>query len=498
MIPLTAEEAGRALGLGTLDAPVTGVSIDSRSTRPGDLFIALRGERFDGHEFVAAAFAAGASAAVVESRGISGRDGTGVREAIPGGKQIYEVDDTLAALGAVAREVRRKSGAMVFAVTGSAGKTSTKDLLGAMVSRVRRTVTTAANQNNEVGVPLTLLSLEPDSEAVIVEMGMRGHGQISALTQVAEPDVGIITNIYPVHLELLGTLEDIAEAKAEVVAGLKPGGVAVCPSDCGVLRPFVAEAGRRVVSFGVGPAASEADVECALEPRGGGAGCELRLRFGESEVRVETSYLPKHTLENVAAAAAACYAAGLPVGECAEGISDVRFARGRGQVMALPGLCVIDDTYNANPAAVRAALDELVRLAAEKKGRAVAVLGDMLELGPESTRYHREAGAYAAEVGVRALGGVGPLAQEMVEGYRERLGDRTKIDSDWTAGHVDSSEETSSLVRGLRPGDVVLVKASRGVRLESMVSRIAEAAEAGAWIGVDPAKTTEDETEGTR
>ncbi len=250
MIVLSAEEAGRALEIGLLKTAVSGVSTDTRSLRPGDLFVALRGERFDGHDYVEAALAAGACGAVVERRSwgarrtASGEPGGGDTE-----RNIYPVDDTLEALGVLAREVRRKSGALVLAVTGSAGKTSTKDILAAMVSRVCRVAATAANQNNEVGVPLTLLQIEPDTQAVVVEMGMRGRGQIAALARVAEPDVGIVTNVYPVHLELLGTLQDIAEAKAELIQGLRLGGVGVAPLVCEPLEPCLSAVGRRVVRF---------------------------------------------------------------------------------------------------------------------------------------------------------------------------------------------------------------------------------------------------------
>jgi UDP-N-acetylmuramoyl-tripeptide--D-alanyl-D-alanine ligase len=261
MITLTAEEAGCALGLTPLAAAVSGVSIDSRSIRSGDLFVALPGERFDGHDFVDSAMAAGASGAVVETRAWAGRRRAAKSQmAGTDGRPIYEVEDTLEALGALAREVRRKSRVTVLAITGSVGKTSTKDLLGAMVRKVRRVVITKANENNEVGVPLTLLAIQPDTEVVIVEMGMRGSGQIAALARVAEPDVGVITNVYPVHLELLGTLEGVAKAKGELIAKLRPGGVAVVPFDCGLLGPYTATAGCRVVTFGFGPGAERADV----------------------------------------------------------------------------------------------------------------------------------------------------------------------------------------------------------------------------------------------
>ena len=394
---------------------------------------------------------------------------------------LYQVPDTLEALGALAREERRISGVTVFAVTGSVGKTSTKDLLQAMVGRVRRVVATAGNQNNEVGVPLTLLSIEPETEAVVVEMGMRGRGQIADLARVAEPDVGLITNVHPVHLELLGTVEDVAEAKAELVAGVKPGGAAVVPADCALLRPFTTRAACLVVRFAVDGERCDAEVHGRLEWTEGEDRAVFVLRWPEGEARVETVPMPMHQVENAVAAAAACYAAGLPVAECAAGIGDVRFSAGRGDIIDVQGLCVVNDTYNANPAAVRAALDDLIRLATRRSGRPVAVLGDMLELGPEEARYHEEVGAYAAAVGVRALWGVGRLAQATVEGYRRAMEAQKGLDADWYAGHVESCEESSSVSSELRRGDVVLFKASRSLRLETMVGRIIE--EAGRSAG---------------
>jgi UDP-N-acetylmuramoyl-tripeptide--D-alanyl-D-alanine ligase len=396
------------------------------------------------------------------------------------------VADTLAALGALAREVRRASGVTVIGITGSAGKTSTKDLLKAMVGRVRRVAATSGNQNNEVGVPLTLLAVEPGTEAVVVEMGMRGRGQIAELAAVSEPDVGIITNVYPVHLELLGTLENIAKAKVELVAGVRPGGAAVVPLECPPLEPFLADCSCRLVRFGVGSpdtgAAAGAAVSGWLEPAGDG-GYEWVVRWPEGEARVATPCLPGHTLENAVAAAAACYVAGLPVQECVVGIADVQFSDGRGQTTEVGGICVIDDTYNANPAAVRAAVHHLVRMAADRGGRAVAVLGDMLELGPDEERFHEQSGVDVAEAGVSALWGVGPLSAATVRGFRRWWEQNGKDGLEWSSEHVASSDYPDAVLAGLRAGDVVLVKASRSVRLEKVVIRMVGEAMAGRWGG---------------
>jgi UDP-N-acetylmuramoyl-tripeptide--D-alanyl-D-alanine ligase len=481
MIVLSAEEAGRALEMGLLKSEVSGVSTDTRSLRPGDLFVALRGGRFDGHDYVEAALDAGACGAVVERRAWQ------ARQTASGGadaeRNIYPVDDTLEALGLLAREVRRKSGALVLAVTGSAGKTSTKDILAAMVARVCRVAATAANQNNEVGVPLTLLQIEPDTQAVIVEMGMRGRGQIAKLALVAEPDVGIITNVYPVHLELLGTLQDIAEAKAELILGLRPGGVGVAPLVCEPLESCLSAVDRRVVRFvaaGGLPCANEcADVVGSVEPEESEGFQTLRVRWPTGSASLEIPAIPRHTLENLLAAAAACYAACLPVELCLPGFLDSTPSEGRGEVIDLPGIWFIDDTYNANPAAVRAAIDNLVRVAARLRGRPVAVLGDMRELGPEERLYHRQSGEYAAAAGVKLVWGVGPLSVSTAEGFRavREAGGEAAV----AAGHVASPAEASLVAASLRPGDVVLFKASRGVRLEAMVDVLSEDARAGRW-----------------
>lgn len=478
MITLDAERAARALAAPALTSPIAGVSIDSRTLTPGDLFVALRGERFDGHGFVEMAFAAGAAGAVVERRswreraaasGI-GQGSAAAERQSPG--PVYEVDDTLQALWALAREVRRMSGVTVFAITGSVGKTSTKDLLRAMVSRTLRATATAANQNNEIGVPLTLFSIEEATQAAIVEMGMRGLGQIAALAAVAEPDVGVITNVHPVHLELLGSVEGVARAKAEMIAGVKVGGAVVVPAGCELLSPYITDAGCRTVSFGVGSVGGEgddADVVGWTEEAGGVPGSMLVVRWPEGEVRVEVPHLSQHQVENAVAAAAACYAAGLAVDECVAGVADVRFSGGRGDVLCAGSVCLIDDTYNANPAAVRAAIDGLVRLAAQRRGRPVAVLGDMLELGPHAEKLHEETGTYAARAGVRMLWGVGPLSVATVEGYRRACAAGVGEGEGCGAGHILSSLETSTVVDSIRPGDVVLFKASRSVHLENMV-----------------------------
>ena len=389
--------------------------IDSRSVGPGDLFVGLTGERVDGGAYAAAALEAGAWGVLVAHDRADG---------LAGGA-VIAVEDPLAALGELARAWRRELGATVVGITGSTGKTSTKDLLAAMLAQQRQVVPTHANLNTEIGLPLTILGAPEGTEALVLEMAMRGAGQIAELVAIAEPDVGVITNIGPVHLELLGSIEAIAAAKAELIRDLRPGATAVLPADEPLLDAHLRD-DITIVRFGDEP----------LPP-------DLELPFTSA-----------HMLRNARAAVAAARAAGVEP----RGRVDVQLSAMRGQRIELPGqIVVVNDCYNANPMSMRAALDDL---AVSADGRRVAVLGDMLELGPDERRFHAEIGDHARAAGVELLVTVGPLAREM-------HGDRA----------VDTAAEAAALVRELvRPGDTVLVKASRGVGLEVVAEALQEAA----------------------
>jgi UDP-N-acetylmuramoyl-tripeptide--D-alanyl-D-alanine ligase len=384
------------------------VVIDSRAVGPGDLFVGLPGERVDGGAFAAAALEAGAWGVLVAAE-----HAAGLR--CPSTQSVIAVEDPLAALGALARAWRRELGAKVVGITGSTGKTSTKDLLAAMLAPRLRTVATHANLNTEIGLPLTILGAPQGTQALVLEMAMRGVGQIAELVAIAEPDVGVITNIGPVHLELLGSVEAVAAAKAELVRDLRPGATAVLPADEPLLEPHLRN-----------------DIEI--------------VRFGDEPLPegLELPFTSAHMLRNARAAVAAARAVGVEP----SGRVEVELSAMRGQRIALPGdIVVVNDCYNANPMSMRAALDDL---AVSAGGRRVAVLGDMLELGPDELRFHAEIGEHARADGVDLLVTVGPLAREM-------HGDHA----------VDTAAEAAELVRELvRPGDTVLVKASRGVGLE--------------------------------
>jgi UDP-N-acetylmuramoyl-tripeptide--D-alanyl-D-alanine ligase len=407
---------------------VTGVSIDSRKTEPGDLFVAVGG----GVEFVADALEAGAAAALVP-------------------------EDAFGALAALGRAVRERSTAKVVAVTGSTAKTSTKDILGALCSPHAPTVVAEGSQNNEIGLPLTLCRLEEDTEIAIVEMGMRGLGQIAELCEIAKPDVGIVTSVGPVHLELLGTVERVAQAKAELIESLPAGGTAVVPAGESYLEPYLARDDIEVVRFGEG-----GDVSLSYFAAHDGS-ARIRVEAFGRPLTLEFSFSSRYNATNALAALAAYRALGLPLGKAQKGARHVRLSRLRGEEVPLPGGGVLlNDCYNANPLSMAAALEHLGDRASGH--RKVAVLGDMAELGPGAPAFHREVGAAAARAGVEVLVAVGPLARNYVQGARGVPLTR------W-AGTVEQG--LAALRSVLRPGDVVLVKGSRAMGLEVIAEAVA-------------------------
>jgi UDP-N-acetylmuramoyl-tripeptide--D-alanyl-D-alanine ligase len=407
---------------------VTGVSIDSRRIEPGDLFVAVGG----GVDFVKDALGAGAAAALIP-------------------------EDAFGALGALGRTVRERSSAKVVAVTGSTAKTSTKDILGALCAPHARTVVAEGSQNNEIGLPLTLCRLDEQTEIAIVEMGMRGLGQIAELCEIAQPDVGIVTSVGPVHLELLGTVERVAQAKAELIESLPPGGTAVVPAGESYLEPYLDRDDIEVARFGDG-----GDVSLSyFAARGGSA--RIRVEAFGRPLTLEFSFGSRYNAKNALAAIAAYHALGLPLGKLQKGARHVQLSRLRGEEVPLPeGGVLINDCYNANPLSMAAALEHLQQRAGSS--RKVAVLGDMAELGAGAPAYHREVGAGAARAGVDVLVAVGPLARGYVQGARGVQVTR------W----APTVEQGLAALRSvLRPGDFVLVKGSRAMGLEVIAEAVA-------------------------
>jgi UDP-N-acetylmuramoyl-tripeptide--D-alanyl-D-alanine ligase len=431
------EQVAGAAG-GRLARPVTLPSgparavIDSRVAGPGDLFVGLVGAHVDGGRFAAQALAGGAWGALVAPEHAGA--------AADGSAAVIVADDPLGALQRLATAWRRALGCPVVGITGSVGKTSTKDILAAMLSQRLRTVANRENLNTEIGLPMTVLEAPAGTEALVLEMGMRGPGQIAELTAIAEPDVGLITAVAPVHLELMGSIEAIAAAKAELVAGLRPGGTAIVPAGETLL-----DAHRRddVTTVTFGPGGDVQELPAGLDLVVTGAGGRGRISA--------------HMRRNALAALAAARAVGVEP----DGVLDVALSSFRGQRIDLPGdIVVVNDCYNANPMSMRAALDDL---AASASGRRVAVLGDMLELGPDEDRYHAEIGAHARDAGVDVLVAVGPRAAHFADGYGEVI------------ALPDAQAAAAAVGDLLAPGDTVLVKGSRGVGLE-VVARALEGA----------------------
>jgi UDP-N-acetylmuramoyl-tripeptide--D-alanyl-D-alanine ligase len=448
-----AAAAGAELVGGATQPPASGparVVIDSRALALGDLFVGLPGEHVDGGSYAAQALAAGAwgvlvapeHAQAIVAGDVGSASSTGV---------VLAHRDPLAGLQSLARAWRRELGAggtRVVAITGSVGKTSTKDILAAVLAQRLRTAASPQNLNTEIGLPLAVLAAPGDTEALVLELAMRGAGQIAELMAIAEPDVGVIVNVGPVHLELLGSLQAIAAAKAELIAGLAAGATVVLPAREPLLDAH-RRADLRTITFGDG-----GDVVLA-ERRPDG---EIILADDERRVSLRPSFAQPHNLLNLLAAVAAARALGVtPAGELR-----VSFSALRGERLQLPGqILLINDCYNANPMSMRAALDDLAGAAA---GRAVAVLGDMLELGPEQLHMHREIGSYARDRGIELLVSVGPLAREIGAAYG---GESYAV--------ADAAAAAALLPTLLRGGDTVLVKGSRGVGLERVAQALGAA-----------------------
>jgi UDP-N-acetylmuramoyl-tripeptide--D-alanyl-D-alanine ligase len=433
------EQVAQAAG-GRLVAPAPTASgperavIDSRAAGPGDLFVGLVGEHVDGGRFAAQALAGGAWGVLVAPE-----HADAARCAVAGA--LIAADDPLAALQRLATAWRRALGCPVVGITGSVGKTSTKDILAAMLAQRLRTVANRENLNTEIGLPMTVLEAPAGTQALVLEMGMRGPGQIAELTAIAEPDVGLITAVAPVHLELMGSIEAIAAAKAELVAGLRPGGTAIVPAG----EPLL-EAHRRddvtTVTFGPG-----GDVDALPD------GLALVVTGAGGRGRISA-----HMRRNALAALAAARALGVEP----DGLLEVALSSLRGQRIELAGdIVVVNDCYNANPMSMRAALDDLAASDVVPPARRVAVLGDMLELGPDEARFHAEIGAHARAAGVDLLVAVGPRAAHMADGY----GDLIAV--------ADAQAAAAAVPALLQPGDTVLLKGSRGVGLE-VVARALE------------------------
>ena len=432
----------------------TSVSTDTRTLQPGALFIALRGEHFNGHHYLAQARENGASGAIVSEE----VPGLRPRRLEPGNWTVIEVTDTLYALGQLAQFHRRHFELPVIAITGSAGKTTTKEMTAAILEETSTVLKSPGNCNNEIGLPQTLLSLTDEHQVAVLEFGMRGRGQIGYLTALSSPTVGVITNIGLSHLELLGSQEEIALAKAELLDEMPPNATAILPMR-DAYYPLLSEHAPGPV-VGIGEDA-DCDVwvsDITLDEDG--CACFL-LHDAQHETPVQLGVPGRHQVWNALAAAAAALHIGAQPWQVQQGLANYHATQGRMQVVhSARGFTIIDDSYNANPAAVRATLEFLRQFPGKRK---VAILGDMRELGATAPALHQEIGRYAMQLGIDALLAVGKLGQQYVAGAAD---DRAQ----WHPDHAAAIEAALIL---LEPGDVVLVKGSRALRMEEIVQGLA-------------------------
>lgn len=444
---------------------VSAVCTDSRLACPGALFVALKGERFDGHTFIPAVCEAGATAVLCS--GISREQA--VR--LPGDTAILCVPDTLKALGDLAGAVRGKLKIPVIGITGSVGKTSTKDLTAAALSSVKNTAKTRLNYNNEIGLPMTVFSVTPDHEALVGEMGMRGLGEIAYLSEILRPDIGIITNIGVSHLERLGSRENIFLAKTEICAGLPENGILLLNGDDFYIGDRVRVAKRleafprkiRPMYYGTSAGCDFliADIRTRAD---GGISFAFRSDYGEKEVSLR---IPgRHNAHNAAAGIAAALLCGVPLKEAAAGAEAYEGDRVRLNILRGNDITVIDDTYNAGPESVQASLDVLADLPDLR--RRIAVLGDMLELGEKTAELHRGVGMHAAQKGIYALVTVGENAALMGEAFREMCPEHPVYSCDTT------EEAERALRKIILPGDGILVKGSHAMHMDEIVKVLKE------------------------
>jgi UDP-N-acetylmuramoyl-tripeptide--D-alanyl-D-alanine ligase len=443
--------ATHGAAVGKLPVRFEGVSTDTRTITRGALFVALKGETFDAHDLLDQALAAGASAAVVRK---------GTRAPLP----TIEVPDTLVALGQIARHHRRRFAIPLGAITGSNGKTTTKEMIGAILATRGPALKTEGNLNNEVGVPLTLLRLERSHASAIIEMGMNHPGELARLSAITEPQVAEITLVAPAHLEGLKTIEAVAQAKAEIFGGLAKDGLAIANGDDALVRAQAVASGRKVMLFG---ACADAEVRLVEVVSHDADGLAVKIGWRGDKHRVHLKFIGLHNAVNACGAFAMGVALGCTPEQCVAGLEAARPWAHRLSLTDCPGgFTILDDCYNANPSSMAAALGTLKAIAGSR--RAVAVLGDMLELGADELTFHSSLGKVALAAGVQLLVAVGPRSKALHETVSPALGSR--------ALHLASPDSIAPAVEflkaQLRPGDVVLVKGSRGMRLERVVAEL--------------------------
>lgn len=434
------------------DFAFTGITTDSRAVKPGELFVALKGGNFDGHDYCAKAVELGA-AGVVISHDIA---------PLPAGVAVFRVEDTLLAYQQLAHAYRmRKQGLKVFAITGSNGKTSTKDLVAACLGAKYNVIKTQGNFNNEIGLPKTLLDIKADTDIAVVEMGMRGLGQIAELCRIAEPDCGLITNVGETHMELLGSMENIGKAKSEIVENLPADGFAILNGDNEYVVKAAAKTRAKVVYFGLGENCDYRGSEIVTSGIGTTFTCTEKATGKQVQVRLQL--IGEHNVYNAlsAIAGAACY--GVPMEDSAKALATARLTGSRQEIVYIGELTFINDAYNASPASMEAALKTLAeaKKAAHGKARSIAVLADMLELGAISEDAHRRVGRWAVEYGVDYVLTYGQeaayISDEVAKAGKETC-------------HCATRQEAADKLRELADaGDIILLKGSNSMQVGKML-----------------------------
>lgn len=426
------------------DPTATGYSIDSRTIQPGEIFFAVKGEKMDGHDFVAQAIEKGAIAAVVS------------REwQLPSGLPVIVVDDTLLALQTLATCVRRLWGKPLVGITGSAGKTTTKEAIAHVLATRLKVHKSEGNFNNHFGLPLMLLKLQPEHDIAVIEMGMSHAGEITALAKIAQPEVGVVTNVAPVHLEFFDSLAGIARAKYELIESLPATGTAVLNADDEYVSQFGRDFRGKVMQYGLSPTAA---IRAENVEARGEHGSVFDILVGGQRERASLPLVGSHNVLNALAAVAVALDRGFTLPEAVAALSSLSAADRRGQVVRLGNITVINDCYNSNPKALAAMVDALATMPAKRR---IVVAGEMLELGPAGAEMHRESGRHIAEKAIGLLIGVRGLAEQIVAGAGAAGTKAEFVPTPEAAGEW--------LAKNTRDGDVVLLKASRGVKLEKAI-----------------------------
>jgi UDP-N-acetylmuramoyl-tripeptide--D-alanyl-D-alanine ligase len=452
MNPLTlaqiAQLAGASLSSGDGTVVINKVSTDSRTIKPGELFVALRGENFEGHDFVEASAKAGGTGALVDLKWAGN---------VPNNFALVRATDTLQAYQTLAANYRRSLGLKVLAITGSNGKTSTKDFAASVLARKFRVTKTEGNFNNHVGLPRTILEATSEDEVGVWEIGMNHPGEIAALSKIAAPDAAIITNIGVAHIEFMGSREAIALEKGALAEAVDPQGTVILNADDSFTEGIAARSCAKVVLAGTTGGAVR-----AIEIRQSAEGSEFTIVEGAHRCRAQLPVAGSHMVQNALLAVAAGRAFGLSIEECAAGLAAAPLTKARLQIKEIGGVQFLDDSYNANPDSMKAALRTLVELDAE--GKRIAVLGEMRELGTESERGHREVGETAATLGVNQLITIGDAAEMIAEGARI-----AGLDNVLSVGSTGEAARLLGEIAG--PGDLILIKGSRAARMEEVIEQ---------------------------